>query len=128
MSEVAKIAGARRLPISPFWTRQAAAPLVRLGLLDLPGELEALLRYGRGIDTARLKATGFEFSRTSRRGGGAFSEANRLRRAVGHQLPNYRYEADVEAFFKHSPAVVRSPEVARTRVEDARRAYIPLNH
>jgi UDP-glucose 4-epimerase len=110
VSEVARIAGARRLPISPFWTRQAAAPLVRLGLLDLPGELEALLRYGRGIDTARLKATGFECSRTSAGTVERFAEANRLRRAVGHQLPSYRYEADVEAFFKHSPAVVRSPD------------------
>jgi len=29
---------------------------------------------------------------------------------VGESRPSYRYERDVEAFFRHSPAVVRSPE------------------
>jgi len=107
VSEVAKIAGAWRLPISPVFTQQAAAPLIRLKLLDLPPELESLLRYGRGIDTSRLESTGFEFLRTSAGAVERFAEANRLRRAIGDQMPRYRYEADVEAFFKHSPAVVR---------------------
>ncbi len=107
VSEVARIAGAWRLPISPVLTRQAAAPLLRLGWLDLPGELESLLRYGRGIDTSRLKGAGFTFSTSSAGAVERYAEALRLKRAIGHQIPAYRYDAEVEAFFKHSPAVVR---------------------
>jgi UDP-glucose 4-epimerase len=110
VSEVAKIAGVRRLPMSPFLTRQAVAPLLRLNLLDLPLELENLLHYGRGIDTARLKATGFEFSTSSAGAVERFAEAMRLRRAIGNQIRPYQYDADVEAFFKHSPAIVRQSE------------------
>lgn len=110
VSEVAKIAGAWRLRLSPIYTRQAAAALVRLKLLDFPSELESLLRYGRGIDTTRLKETGFEFSTSSAGAVARFAEVTRLRRAVGDEMSSYKYEADVEAFFKHSPAVVRSAE------------------
>ena len=39
-----------------------------------------------------------------------FAEATRLRSVIGDSRPSYRYERDVEAFFQHSPAVVRSPE------------------
>jgi UDP-glucose 4-epimerase len=107
VSEVAKIAGAWRLPLPPVYSRSVAAPLVRLGLLDLPGELDTLLRYGRGIDTSRLKAAGFEFSSSSAGAVQRYAEMLRLRRAIGDEIPSYKYEADVEAFFKHSPAVVR---------------------
>jgi hypothetical protein len=34
----------------------------------------------------------------------------RLGRAIGGQIAPYRYDAEVEAFFKHSPAVVRPSE------------------
>ncbi len=115
VSEVASIAGARRLPISPLLTRQVAAPLIRLGWLDLPGELESLLRFGRGIDTSKLKATGFEFSTSSAGAVARCAETIRLRKAVGPHLAPYRYDADVEAFFKHSPAIVRSPAPLKTR-------------
>jgi UDP-glucose 4-epimerase len=110
VSELARIAGVWRLPISPYFTRQAAAPLIRLGLLDLPGELETLLRFGRGIDTTRLKATGFEFSTSSAGAVERYAEGLRLGRAIGNQIPRYQYNADVEAFFKHSPAIVRQVE------------------
>jgi UDP-glucose 4-epimerase len=109
ISEMAKIAGVWRLPISPFFTRQVTAPLIRLGLLDLPGELETLLRYGRGIDTTRLKAAGFEFSTTSAGAVERYAEVARLERVIGDG-PRYTYDADVEAFFKHSPAIVRTAE------------------
>jgi UDP-glucose 4-epimerase len=36
----------------------------------------------------------------------AFAEASRLRSTVGDR-PAYRYERDVEQFFRHSSAVVR---------------------
>lgn len=108
ISEVAKIAGAWRLPLPPIYTRQAAAPLIKLGMLDLPAELDTLLRYGRGIDTSALKKVGFEFSTSSAGTVERFAEMMRLQRAIGDDTPGYKYEADVEAFFKHSPAVVRT--------------------
>lgn len=108
VSEVASIAGAWRLPLSPYLTRRAAAPLVRAKLLSFPSELENLLRYGRGIDTSKLAAAGFVPRASSAGAVERFAQSNRLRRTVGEQLPRYKYEADVEAFFKHSPAVVRA--------------------
>ena len=110
VSEVASIASAWRLPLPPVLTHEAAAPLVRCRLLDLPAELERLLRYGRGIDTSKLEETGFRFEYSSAGAIGRFAAASRLRRTVGDSLPTYRYETDVEAFFRHSPAVVRPPE------------------
>jgi len=106
-SEVARIAGAWRLPLPPVFTREAAALLIRLNLLELPPELEDLLRYGRGVDTTRLKALGFRFDATSAGTVELFARAVRLNRSVGHHLPSYTYDSDVEAFFKYSPAVVR---------------------
>ena len=107
VSEVASIAGAWLLPLSPLFTRTLAAPLVKAGLLSLPYELEDLLRYGRGIDTTKLAKAGFIPRRTSAGAVERFAQANRLRRAVGNQVAPYRYEEDIEAFFKRSPAVVR---------------------
>ena len=107
-SEVAAICGKRRWPLSPVFTGYAAAPLGRLGLVDLPPELLDLFRYGRGIDNRRLKRAGFEYRFTSAGAVESFANAMRLRRTVGDDQPAYRYERDVEAFFKHSPAVVRS--------------------
>ena len=106
-SEVARIAGAWRLPLPPLLTREAAAALVRMNLLELPPELESLLRYGRGVDTSRLQELGFRFEATSAGTVEGFARAVRLRRSVGNQAPSYTYDSEVETFFKYSPAVVR---------------------
>ncbi len=108
-SEVAKICGKRTWPMPPIGTSVATWPLRRLGV-DLPDELLELLRYGRGIDNRRLKRAGFDYRHTSAGAVTAFVEALRLRSTVGEVAPTYRYERDVEQFFRHSPAVVRDPE------------------
>jgi len=105
-SEVASICGQRLVPLSPVLTGLAVAPLGMLGLLDLPPELLALLRYGRGVDNRRLKQAGFSYRYTSAGAVESFAEASRLRKTLGDQ-PGYRYERDVENFFRHSPAVLR---------------------
>ena len=87
----------------------AVAPLRRVGV-ELPPELLSLLKYGRGVDNRRFKRAGFRYDYTSAGTVEAFVEALRLRRAVGDQTPAYRYERDVEQFFRHSPAVVRGHE------------------
>lgn len=105
-TEVAKICGKRTFPLPPVGSSVITVPLKRLGV-ELPDELLGLLRYGRGIDNRRLKRAGFEFEYTSAGAVEAFVEALRLRSTVGSTEPEYRYERDVEQFFRHSPTVVR---------------------
>ena len=111
-SEVAAICGKRTFPLPPVGMGFATAPLRRLGV-DLPPELLALLKFGRGADNRRLKRAGFSYNYTSAGTVEAFAEAVRLRRTVGDAAPAYHYERDVEQFFRHSPAVIRDGESAR---------------
>ena len=80
-SKVTAICGTRRLPLPPLRPGLAAAPLARLGILDFPPELEALLRYGRGLDTSRLVAAGFEYHSTSAGAVQSFARHLRLKRS-----------------------------------------------
>jgi UDP-glucose 4-epimerase len=108
-SEVAALCSKRTLPLSPWLTQAAALPLRMLGW-DCPPETVELLKYGRGVDNRRLIGQGFRYDHTSVGTVRAFAEAMRLRRTVGDHEPTFRYEADVEQFFRHSPAVVRDGE------------------
>jgi UDP-glucose 4-epimerase len=109
-SEVAAICGTRLLPLPPVRPALAVAPLVRLGIFGFPPELEALLRYGRGMDTSRLTAAGFEYRYTSAGAVQSFARNQRLRKGMGRKPATYVYEHDIEQFFRHSPSVVRTSE------------------
>ncbi len=106
-SEITAIVGKRGIAMPPFGIEMATEPLRRLGLVDLPPELVDLLKYGRGLDNRRFKEAGFRYRHTSAGAVQAFAEAVRLRRTVGSRDLDYRYEEDVEQFFRHSPAVLR---------------------
>jgi UDP-glucose 4-epimerase len=106
-SEVAAICGKRTVALPPIGTSALVSPLARLGLVDLPDEYLRLLRFGRGVDNRRLKQLGFRYQYDSAQAVRAYVEAVRLRRTVGDHAPSYRYERDVEQFFRHSPAVIR---------------------
>ena len=106
-SEVASICGRRPVPITPILTVPALVPFNRLGITDYPPEMMDLLRYGRGVDNRRLKRAGFAYRYTSAGAVEKYAAAVRLRNTVGDHEPRYRYERDVENFFRHSPAVVR---------------------
>ena len=82
--------------------------LLRLRVFELPPELEALLRYGRGVDTRRLTDAGFDYRYTSAGAVENFVRALRLRRSTGRRPVPYTYEHDVEQFFRHSPSVVQT--------------------
>jgi UDP-glucose 4-epimerase len=112
-SEVASICGKRTFPIPPYGTALAGVALRRLGL-DLPDELLALLRYGRGVDNSRLKDEGFRYQHSTAGTVKTFAEEARLRATVGDPHPTYRFEQDVETFFRHSPAVVRDAPASDT--------------
>jgi UDP-glucose 4-epimerase len=106
-SEVCAILGKRRLPLPFAFTNMAAEPARLLGLWDLPPEAMALLRYGRSIDNTRYKRAGFRYGYTTATTVEAFAQALRLAGTIGETSPSYRYEREVEDFFRHSPAVVR---------------------
>jgi UDP-glucose 4-epimerase len=107
-SEVAAICNRRLFPVPPVMTELLTSPLARLGILDLGPETIDLLRYGRGHDNRRFKQAGFKYRYTSAGAVEAFARAQRLRASVGGGKQPYRYEQEVEAFFKHSPSVVRT--------------------
>ena len=69
LSEIAGLLGKPFLPFLPPWgTGLALAPLRRLGV-RVPPELMNLLRFGRGVDNRKLKATGFDVPLHDARGG-----------------------------------------------------------
>jgi UDP-glucose 4-epimerase len=104
-SEVAAICGKRTWPLPPIGAGLMASPLKLLGV-DLPEEYMSLLKYGRGVDNRRLTRAGFTYEHTSAQAVRDFVEATRLRDVVGSGS-EYRYERDVEQFFRHSPSIVR---------------------
>jgi UDP-glucose 4-epimerase len=108
-SEVCAIVGKRRVPLPFVFTNLAVEPARLLRLWDLPPEAIALLRYGRTIDNRRFKQAGFRYRYTTATTVEAFAQALRLAGTIGETSPTYRYEREVENFFRHSPAVVRDP-------------------
>ena len=105
LSEVAALLGKPLLPILPPWgTAFAAAGLRRLGL---PVPLETLreLRFGRGLDNRRLKATGYSYRYTSREAVLKLRAQQRLRPLLRPGSETYRYEREVEEFLRRSPTV-----------------------
>ncbi|HET6963896.1 MAG TPA: hypothetical protein VFH58_03930, partial [Acidimicrobiales bacterium] len=58
-------------------------------------------------DNRKLKRAGFEYRYTTAGALQHFVENLRLRNVVGAPEPAYKYQGDVEAFFRHSPSIVR---------------------
>jgi UDP-glucose 4-epimerase len=109
LSEAISLVGRRPLPIlPPIGTGIVAGPLRRLGL-RVPNELINLLRFGRGVDNRLYKATGFDYSYTSREAVIRLGEHLRLEpilRGRGGE-EGYTYEREVEEFLRWSPHVRR---------------------
>ena len=106
-SEVCTIVGKRRIALPPVLTAWAAEPLRMLRIVELPPEVLSVLRYGRGVDNSPFKRTGFRYQYSTAGTVDSFARSLRLERAVGDKHPAYKFERDVETFFRHSPAVQR---------------------
>jgi UDP-glucose 4-epimerase len=106
-SEVCAIVKKPRYAVPFVFTNMVAEPFRTLRVWDLPPEAMQLLRYGRAIDNRRYKRAGFQYSYTTAGTVEAFAQGLRLAGTVGDKHPSYRYEREVEDFFRHSPAVVR---------------------
>jgi len=106
-SEVCAIVGKPRISLPFIATGLAAEPARLLRLWDLPPEALQLLRFGRSIDNSRYKRAGYRYHYTSAGTVEAFAQGLRLAATIGEPHPAYRFDRDVEDFFRHSPAVVR---------------------
>ncbi len=106
-SEVCALVGRRRLAVPFLFTNSLFEPLRVLRVLDLPPEALEMLRFGRSLDNSRYKRAGFRYSYTTAGAVDAYARGLRLARAIRGDAGTYRYEREVENFFRHSPAVVR---------------------
>jgi UDP-glucose 4-epimerase len=110
LSEVAGLLGKPYAPVLPFWgTGLAAAALRRVGV-NIPPEALNQLRFGRGLDNRRYKATGFDYGYTSREAVLKLGEHLRLHPLVRGAQEPYRYEREVEDFLRWSPHVKNARE------------------
>lgn len=109
LSEVIGLLGKRPAPLLPPWgTGTLAGPLRSLGI-RIPEEMLNQLRFGRGLDNRRYKASGFEYGYTSRETVNAFAEHLRLHPIIRGVEQTYTYEGEVERFLRRSP-LTRPPE------------------
>jgi UDP-glucose 4-epimerase len=107
LSEIAALLGKPLLPILPPWgTGLSASVLRRLGV-RVPPEVLQQLRYGRGLDNRKLKATGLRLGRTTRETVTAYAESLRIKPLLAAADSGYRYEREVEEFLRWSPHVRR---------------------
>jgi UDP-glucose 4-epimerase len=110
LSEVAGLLGKPYAPVLPFWgTGLAASALRRVGV-NIPPEALNQLRFGRGLDNRRYKATGFDYGYTSREAVLKLGEHLRLHPLVRGAREPYRYEREVEDFLRWSPHVKNARE------------------
>jgi UDP-glucose 4-epimerase len=129
LSEVAGLLGKPYAPLLPPWGIGLAAGLLgRLGL-KIPQEIHNQLRFGRGVDNRRYKATGFSYVRTSRETVLALAEHLRLHPLLRGAAEPYRYEREVEEFLRWSPHVRSSrtangPSLSREQIAELRRLLL----
>ena len=112
LSEVAGLLGKPYLPLLPPWgTGLATGVLSRLGI-SIPPEMLSQLRFGRGLDNRRFKATGFIYRYTTREAVIKLREHMRLDPILRGGREPYHYEREVEDFLRWSPHV-RNPAYRR---------------
>jgi UDP-glucose 4-epimerase len=106
-TEVCSLLGKQFLPILPPWgTGIAAQALRRFGVM-IPPDMLGQLRFGRGLDNRRFKATGFGYRYTTRETVQKLGEHLRLQPILAGVREPYRYEREVEEFLRWSPYVRR---------------------
>ena len=94
LSEIAGLLGKPFAPLLPPVGTGLAAGLTKRVGIRLPPEVLRQMRFGRGLDNRRFKATGYRYRYTTRE--------TILR---GAQPQSYRYERELEEFLRYSPSV-----------------------
>jgi UDP-glucose 4-epimerase len=109
-TEVCSLLGKQFVPVLPPWgTGIAAQALRRFGVV-IPPDMLGQLRFGRGLDNRRFKATGFAYRYTTRETVQKLGEHLRLQPILAGVREPYRYEREVEEFLRWSPYVRRGRE------------------
>ena len=112
LSEVAGLLDKPLVPLLPPWGTLFTARQARRLRLPVPLGMLRDLRYGRGVDNRRLKATGFSLRYTSREAVLKLLAEQRLRPLLAGDEDRYRYEPEVEDFLRRSPSVQTRPDPA----------------
>jgi UDP-glucose 4-epimerase len=106
-TEVCSLLGKQFVPVLPPWgTGLATQALRRFGVV-IPPDMLGQLRFGRGLDNRRFKATGFGYRYTTRETVQKLGEHLRLQPILAGVREPYRYEREVEEFLRWSPYVRR---------------------
>jgi UDP-glucose 4-epimerase len=109
-TEVCSLLGKQFVPVLPPWgTGLATQALRRFGVV-IPPDMLGQLRFGRGLDNRRFKATGFGYRYTTRETVQKLGEHLRLQPILAGVREPYRYEREVEEFLRWSPYVRRGRE------------------
>jgi UDP-glucose 4-epimerase len=95
--------------LPPWGTGLATQALRRFGVV-IPPDMLGQLRFGRGLDNRRFKATGFGYRYTTRETVQKLGEHLRLQPILAGVREPYRYEREVEEFLRWSPYVRRGRE------------------
>ena len=109
-TEVCSLLGRPFLPVLPPWGTGLAAQVLRRFGITMPPEMLNQLRFGRGLDNRRFKATGFLYRYTTRETVQKLGEHLRLQPILAGVREPYRYEREVEEFLRWSPYVRRGRE------------------
>jgi UDP-glucose 4-epimerase len=105
LSEVAGLLGKPYVPMLPPWGTGLAAGVARRLGAAVPPEMLSQLRFGRGLDNRKLKATGFHYRYTTRETVIKLREHMRLDPILRGVREPYQYEREVEDFLRWSPHV-----------------------
>jgi UDP-glucose 4-epimerase len=111
-TEVCSLLGKQFVPFLPPWATGIAAQALRRFGVVIPPDMLKQLRFGRGLDNRRFKATGFGYRYTTRETVQKLGEHLRLQPILAGVREPYRYEREVEEFLRWSPYVRRSREEA----------------
>jgi UDP-glucose 4-epimerase len=114
-TEVCSLLGKQFVPVLPPWGTGIAAQALRRFGVTLPPEMLNQLRFGRGLDNRRFKATGFGYRFTTRETVQKLGEHLRLQPILAGVREPYRYEREVEEFLRWSPYVRRGREEGEER-------------
>jgi UDP-glucose 4-epimerase len=107
LSEVAGLLGRPFAPVLPPVATGLAAGVVNRAGIRLPAEVQRQMRFGRGVDNRRFKATGYRYRYTTRETIQRLAEHQRLEPVLRDARAGqaYRYEQELEEFLRYSPSV-----------------------
>ena len=126
LSEVAGLLGKQYAPVLPPWGTGIAASVIRRIGVEIPPEALNQMRFGRGVDNRRFKASGFHYQHTSRETVVKLGEYLRLHPVVRGAQEPYRYEREVEDFLRWSPHVKNTRDRATGLSRDQLKALQEL--